>query len=106
MKITFTIVSNISHSKGWGRYKANTPAGRLVASSTGNEWVSADHSGDAEEGTPITATLQTMQRHGKGRTCREEIETKLYSLVAAAGQRAELGAWWGLQVVVENARIA
>lgn len=104
--ITFQITHNISHSKGWGRYKANTPAGPLVASSTGNEWVSAPHSGEAEEGTLITATLQTMRRSGKGRTSKENVDTTPYNLIAAEGQRAELGYWDGLQVVVENARIA
>ena len=105
MKITFEIGHNISHSKGWGRYKANTPAGKLVVSTTGNEWVYAGHSGEAEEGTPITATLQTMRRSGKGRTSKENVNTTPYSLVAAQGQRAELGHWDGLQVIVENAHL-
>jgi hypothetical protein len=103
MQITFTIAHNISHSKGWGRYKAITPSGRLVKSSTGNEWVSASHAGEAEEGTPITATLQTMQRVGKLK--KESINATDYNLIAAEGRRAEIGYWNTLQVVVENARV-
>lgn len=104
MKINFEVAHNISSSKGWGRYSVRTQSALLVQSSTGNEWVSAPHSGEAEEGTAITATLQTMERVGKRR--EEKISTESYRLIAAEGQRAELGYWNGLQIVVENAFIA
>jgi hypothetical protein len=106
MTIQFTIAHNISSSKGWGRYKAQTAAGKLIESSTGNEWVSAPHAGEIEPGAAITATLQTMERVGKGSRQRENIDTSSYSLIAEPGARAELGYWNGLQVVVENARVA
>ena len=104
VKISFSITHNISSSKGWGRYSARTQSGLLVQSSTGNEWVSAPHSGETAEGAEIVAVLQTMERVGKRR--EENISTESYRLVAATGQRAELGYWNGLQVIVENARIA
>lgn len=102
MRITFEIAHNISNSKGWGRYSASTAAGPLVRSRTDNVWVSAPHSGETEEGTPITVTLQTMERVGKRRT--ETINTESYNLIAADGQRAEIGYWRGLQVIVSGAR--
>jgi hypothetical protein len=102
--VRFEIAHNISSSKGWGRYRASVNGQSLVASSTGNEWVSAPHSGIAEDGEEITVTLQTMERVGKMK--REERNTTDYRLVAATGARAELGYWNGLQVIVDNARIA
>ena len=63
--VHFAITHNISSSKGWGRYKAAANGCPLVQSSTGNEWVSAAHSGEIVEGSTITATLQTMERVGK-----------------------------------------
>ena len=102
MTIQFEITHNISSSKGWGRYRASTPTTKLVASATGNEWVSAPHSGTVEEGTPITVTLQTMQRSGKMR--KETINTVDYALVSAPGATVTLGFWNGLEVSVAGAR--
>lgn len=78
--------------------------GPLVQSSSGNEWVSAPHIGEAAEGTEIAVRLQTMERVGKRR--EERIDNYDYRLIATLGERAELGFWNGLQVIVENARIA
>ena len=102
--VHFAITHNISSSKGWGRYKAAANGCPLVQSSTGNEWVSAAHSGEIVEGSTITATLQTMERVGKMK--KETIASETYTLVAAEGQQAEIGCWNGLQVVVTNARRA
>jgi len=104
MEITFALAHNISSSKGWGRYRASTPAGPLVLSRTGNEWVSAGHSGDVADGTPVAVTLQTMERVGKMR--RERIDSYEYSLVAEQGSTADLGWQSGLRVMVEGARLA
>lgn len=102
--VKFEITHNISHSKGWGRYKVAANGQPLVKSSTGNEWVSAGHSGEIAEGTPITATLQTMQRVGKMR--KESINSTDYALIAETGASASLGYFNGLQVVVSGARLA
>lgn len=104
MKIQFAITHNLSTSKGWGRYKASTVAGSLVQSATGNEWVSASHSGECEAGSEITVVLETMERVGKGSRQREVRDAETYRLIAEAGQTAELGYWNGLQVAVDGAR--
>ena len=101
MQIEFKIAHTISSSKGWGRYQAATAAGPLVQSSTGNVWVSAPHAGEAEDGTEITVTLQTMER--VRRTGKENIATEVYRLIARPGSQAELGYWNGLLVVVSGA---
>lgn len=102
--VQFRITRNISHSKGWGRYKAQNAAGPIVQSSTDNEWVSAPHSGSVSTGTEFSVTLQTMERVGKYH--KETINIEQYKLVSDPGARAELGYWNGFQLVVEGARLA
>lgn len=104
VQIAFSITHNISSSKGWGRYKATCEGKPLVMSSTGNQWVYADHSGSAPEGSPIVVTLQICKRAKK--SGRETMDTTDYGLIVAAGQTATLGTSWDLQVVVEGARNA
>jgi hypothetical protein len=101
VKVSFTLTHNISHSKGWGRYAASTARGNLVQSSTGNEWVSASHVGEATEGTEITAKIQYMLRTKKG---REEIYNDApYKLIAKQGATAKIGAFNGVEIMIEGA---
>ena len=100
MQIEFKIAHTISSSKGWGRYQAATAAGPLVQSSTGNVWVSAPHAGEAEDGTEITVTLQTMERVRRTgrrisppgisphRAARQPGRTRLLERTTGGGERA------------------
>ena len=104
IEVRFSISHNISASKGWGRYKASAEGVTLVQSATNNAWVSATHSGQANEGAIIHVTLQTMERVGKRR--EERIDSYDYHLVADRGASATIGHWNGLEVIVEGARLA
>lgn len=107
--ITVTLVSKPSNSKGWGRYSLSSDGGAVVKSSTGNEWVSASHKGDANEGATLVLRCQVMNRVGKRKD--EVIETEEFTLVAEAGASVTIdsrpeGIAQGMTVRVEGARLA
>ena len=89
MTIQFDLLNKPSNSKGWARYAAAVEGKPVIMSRTGNQYVSASHAGDVEPGAKIALTIQTMLRHGKGRTAREEIDTDKLTLVAEPGATSE-----------------
>lgn len=106
-KIEFSIRDKPSHSKGWGRYSANQDGRKVIQARTGNEWVSADHSGEAEAGSQFTLTLQVMLRVGKGRTAREQISVEKHVLIVEDGATCEINfapGSQGLRLAIAGAR--
>lgn len=89
MTIQFDLVNKPSNSKGWARFSATADGRPVIMSRTGNQYVSASHAGEAEPGARIALTIQTMLRHGKGRTAREEIDTDKLALIAEPGATSE-----------------
>lgn len=107
--LRFELVSKPSNSKGWARYAASIAGdggARVVASRTGNEWVSASHAGSAPAGVELDVRLQVMLRIGRSK--QEQISTETYRLVAAEGASTDLElrpGSQGLRVRVEGARL-
>ena len=93
MTITIKPINAPSSSKGWLRLKAiDIATGKaVVASSTGNAWISAAHSGEVEPGTRIQITAQEMTRVGKGRTARENVEDYTFFVIAEEGATCKPG---------------
>jgi hypothetical protein len=90
-KITIEILSQPSKSKGWARYQVRRADGTpVVESNTGNPWVSAGHSGEAEDAAAMTLVMDVLLRVGKNRTAREERSQSEVELVAAAGETCEV----------------
>jgi hypothetical protein len=94
IEVAFRLLKTPSNSKGWARMAADAGARRLIESRTGNEWVSADHSGSAAPGEEIVLRVQESLAHGKGRTARQEVKTYTYRLVAEDGAACQIGETW------------
>lgn len=109
--IRIAILGNLSHSKGWGRYRCQLagvdgPAGRVVKSSTGNEWVSAGHEGAVSEGARVVLTAQVQQV--TGRMNKRETTSASWTLVAAPGESCEVEhrpGSQGIRLRVDGARV-
>lgn len=105
--VEFHIADQPSRSKGWARYAASTSTGNLITSRTGNSWVSADHSGEAADGTVIELTCEVELNTGKGRRARRERSSQQYQLVAEAGSSCEIEfrpGSQGLRLAITGAR--
>lgn len=87
MKIQIEILSKPSNSKGWARYAAQQNGTRIIESRTGNQWVGADHEGDAATGD-ILLTSQVMLREGKYN--KETVYTREHKLVADEAATCEI----------------
>jgi hypothetical protein len=99
--VKIELLSNVSHSKGWGRYSLVNPETKtpIQTSRNGNQWMSADMREVDAEG-PMLLTVQVMLRVGKGRTAREEIAKIEVPLVAVAGECVEIEHRPGSQGIV------
>jgi hypothetical protein len=107
MTVQFNLLKTPSNSKGWARYKASVDGAKLIASRTGNEFVSASHAGETAEGVLITLTTDMMLRVGKGRTARETRQGDTYRLIADPAAKCEIGNCVShLHIVIEGARLA
>lgn len=84
--IKIEIISQPSRSKGWSRYSLKQGATRIIESRTGNEWVSADHEGQAEG--DATLTMQVCLR--EGRNNKETVYPKTVTLRPADGTVSEI----------------
>lgn len=107
--VKFSILDTPSNSKGWARYAVGQDGRKVIESNTGNEWVSSDKSGDAEQGSTITLRSQVMLRVGKGRTAREEIDTETFTLVIENGAECEIEhkpGSQGMRIAISGARLA
>jgi hypothetical protein len=105
--VSIKISSKPSSSKGWGRYAlALSSCQAIVTSSSGNEWVSAPHAGEAAEGAELALKIQVMLKIGK--TKRQEITTETHALVAAEGESCEVDLTpgsQGLRLSITGARL-
>lgn len=102
--INIEILSNPSTSKGWARYSA---PGAAVRSNTGNQWVSADHSGEVAEGAEFVLTTQVCLITGKAK--RKEITTEEVRLVAREGAScvvSNIPGSQGLRLAISGAVVA
>jgi len=106
--IEFKLIDKPSNSKGWGRFSASVNGAAIIQSRTGNEWVSANHSGESEDGAEIVLTCQIMNRIGKRKT--EEITKQEYRLIVESGATADVdcrptGVAQGMRIEVNGARL-
>jgi hypothetical protein len=105
--VSFTLLRTPSNSKGWARYSASVEGKRLIESRTGNEFVSASHTGSTEAGKTIAVTTQVALNVGKGRTSRQTTTTNAYTLIAEPGAHCEIGnSVCSLHIAIDGARLA
>lgn len=104
--VSITVVDQPSKSKGWARYALSVAGSPVLKSSTGNRWVSASHSGEAQDGAELVLEVETMNRQGK--MSREERRTERFTLIVDAAATAEIESRpmaQGMRLRVAGARV-
>lgn len=107
--VAVSILDKPSNSKGWGRYAVDQDGRKVVESRTGNQWVSANHAGDAQPGSQITLTMQVMLRVGNSGRQREEVSKEIHTLIVEDGASCEIEfrpGSQGLRLAITGARQA
>lgn len=104
------ILTTPSRSKGWGRYRVEGANGPVMESRTGNQWLSANHSAEVEDGAAILIEMDVELSVGKGGGyARKERSQRQVRLVAAEGESVEVEhrpGSQGIRVRLHGARLA